>query len=83
MIPDMTENLLAQPNWISEAQKAETAQRAARVTLDAALACRDTVDTIKIWVYDAANADAYVAELEKLDEESVVNADGQIVRPTA
>ena len=83
MIPDMTENLLAQPNWISDAQKAETAQLAARLTLDAALACRGTVDTIKIWVYDKANADAYVAELEKLDDESVVDAEGHIVSPMA
>ena len=83
MIPDMTENLLAQPNWISEAQKLETAQIAARLTLEAALACRSTVETIKIWVYNAANADAYVAVLEKIDAESVVNADGQMVMPTA
>ncbi len=83
LIPDMTENLLAQPNWISEAQKSETAQTAARLTIEAALACRGTVDTIKIWVYDKANVDAYVAEMERLDNESVIDAEGHLVSPAA
>ena len=83
MLPDMTENLLAQPNWISDAQKAETAQSAARLTLNALLSARTDIETVKIWVFDPANADAYAAELEKMEDESVLNEDGQLSLPAA
>ncbi len=70
MIPDMTENLLTQPNWITEDQRLDTARATARLMLDAILACRGTaVKTVKIWVSDPANADIFIEEMDALVDE--------------
>jgi hypothetical protein len=69
IIPDMTENLLAQPNWITEEQRLETTQQTARLMLDAILSCRNLMKTVKIWVWNPDNTDAFIAEMEKLEEE--------------
>ena len=70
MIPDMTENLLTQPNWITADQRSDTARATARLMLDAVLACRGTsVKAVKIWVSDPANAEIFMEEMDALVEE--------------
>lgn len=66
LIPDMTENLLQQPNWITDEQRQSTAQNAARILVDAIVASRGIVPRVKIWVWDPQNADLYVKELKRV-----------------
>jgi hypothetical protein len=67
MVPDMTENLLSQPNWITEEQRLDTARVTARLMLDAILACRGThVKTVKIWVWEPSHADIFMEEMDAL-----------------
>ena len=82
MVADMTENLQTQPNWTTEAQQAENARQTARLMIESILACYGTVKTVKIWVFEPANADIYVEELEKLEDEGTVSADTRAPRPT-
>jgi hypothetical protein len=74
MLPDMTENLLTQPNWITDAQREETACATARLMLDAIVASRGPVQNVKIWVFNPANADIFVAELEAMADAGRVPA---------
>jgi len=70
MIPDMTENLLSQPSWITEDQRRDTARVTARLMLDAIAACRGShVKTVKIWVSDPANAEIFTEEMDAFVEE--------------
>jgi hypothetical protein len=69
LIPDMTENLLAQPNWITDEQRDVTARQTARLMLTSLLACRDQMRTVKIWVWDPNNTEAFIAAMEQLEEE--------------
>ena len=82
MIADMTENLQTQPNWVTEAQKMETVHQTARLMIDAILACRGTVKTVKIWVFDPANAEVYTEELQKLEDAGFTSADKPAPRRT-
>ncbi len=68
IFPDMTENLLSQPNWITDEQRRETAAISARLMLDAALLAGSDMRAIKIWVWDNRSADAFVQEMKKLQE---------------
>lgn len=66
ILPDMTENLLAQPNWISQEQREQTADAAAMATIQAIRACRGMMDRYHIWCWDPRNAPAFRRELQKL-----------------
>lgn len=66
ILPDMTENLLAQPNWITDAQRAETAQITAFTLVDTLRSFRNMMKTVNIWCWDPRNAEFYVRELKRL-----------------
>lgn len=66
ILPDFTENLLAMPNWITEAQRAETAEIAAFTLVDTLKSCRGMVKTIHLWCLDPRNADFYLRELKRI-----------------
>jgi O-acetyl-ADP-ribose deacetylase (regulator of RNase III) len=82
VIPDMTENLLAQPNWITDEQRRSTAEVVARLTMDAIAVSRGTLSTVRIWVWDPRNKDAFLGELHKLEQEGLA-ARAQGVLPEA
>jgi hypothetical protein len=69
IVPDMTETLLAQPNQITEEAGQKTAHQTARLMLESLLACHDLMKTVKIWVWNPDNTDAFIAEMERLEEE--------------
>jgi hypothetical protein len=69
ILPDLTDNLMAQPNWITDEQRESTARQAARLTLDALYTHRGALQTVRIWVFDPRNADIYIEEMEKWQEE--------------
>src|SRR5581483_4575484 len=66
IFPDMTENLLTQPTWITPEQRRQTAEITARIMLDAILASRGIIPTVKIWCWEPANADVFIKELKRL-----------------
>jgi O-acetyl-ADP-ribose deacetylase (regulator of RNase III) len=68
VFPDMTENLLAQPNWITDEQRHATAARTARIMVDA-IVCGGLMGTVRIWVWDAQNAPYFVQELDRVKKE--------------
>lgn len=67
VFPDMTENLLAHPTWITQEQRQATAEITARAMIAAIAAAKGTVKTIKIWVWDPNNAPYFRKELERLE----------------
>jgi O-acetyl-ADP-ribose deacetylase (regulator of RNase III) len=66
VIPDMTENLLTQPPWITPEQRAATAEITARITIDAILAAGAHIRSVKLWCWERANAEIFRRELERL-----------------
>ena len=66
VVPDMTENLLTQPNWITPEQRQETAEVTARLLVDAILASGSNIKKVKIWVWDPVNAKCYIDELDRM-----------------
>jgi O-acetyl-ADP-ribose deacetylase (regulator of RNase III) len=69
LLPDMTENLLSQPNWITEEQRRATAQSTAAMMAEAVRACRGMVKKVKIWVWEPAHVAAYEREIKRLGSE--------------
>jgi hypothetical protein len=68
VFPDMTENLLAQPNWITDEQRRVTAGLTARIMVDAIVA-GGLMGTVRIWVWDPRNAPFFAEELERVKQE--------------
>jgi len=68
IIPDMTENLLTQPNWITAEQRRETAAITARLMLAGILDAGSNIKSVRIWVWDKANADIFIDELKRFTQ---------------
>lgn len=68
VIADMTENLLAQPNWITVEQRRKTAAITAKIIVDAIIACGSNAKTIKIWCSEPDNAQFYIEELKHIHD---------------
>jgi len=68
VIADMTENLLAQPNWITQEQRRKTAGITAKIMVDAIVACGTNAKTVKIWCSEPDNAQFFVRELKQLHD---------------
>src|SRR5579871_4946423 len=66
VVPDMTENLLTQPTWITQEQRDATAALLARITVDAIMDAGAYVRNVKIWCWEPANAAFFRKELEAL-----------------
>ncbi len=77
VFPDMTENLLAQPNWITDEQRRTTAAITARLMVDAVVA-GGLMGTVRIWVWDARNAPFFAEELERVKKEHRAGQEPQI-----
>ncbi|MCW3097298.1 MAG: hypothetical protein JWL77_2916 [Chthonomonadaceae bacterium] len=77
VFPDMTENLLAQPNWITDEQRNATAARTARLMVDAIVA-GGLLGVVRIWIWDARNAPFFEAELERIKKEQRAGQEPQI-----
>lgn len=88
IFPDMTENLLTQPTWITPEQRHQTAEITARIMLDAIMASRGIVPMVKIWCWEPANADIFVKELKRLategwDENAALTKATEVPAPAA
>ena len=67
ILPDFTENLIQQPNWITEEVQRETAEMTAVTMMEAVQACKGTVKTIKIWVWDKKSVPFFTREMKRLE----------------
>lgn len=74
VLPDLTDNLMTQPNWITDEQRESTARQAARLTLDALVNTATDMRVVRIWCFDPRNADLYIEEMEKWQEEREAHA---------
>ncbi len=77
VFPDMTENLLAQPSWITDEQRCTTAALTARLMVDAVVA-GGLMGTVRIWVWDVNNAPFFEEELERIKKENRARKEPQI-----
>ena len=77
VFPDMTENLLAQPQWITDEQRQTAAALTARLMVDAIVA-GGLMGTVRIWVWDAKNAPFFAEELERVKKERRAQQEPQI-----
>jgi len=77
VFPDMTENLLAQPNWITDEQRHTTAAITARMMVDAIVA-GGLMGTVRIWIWDPRNASLFAEELDRVKKEHRAGQDPQI-----
>jgi len=68
VIADMTENLLAQPNWITPEQRRKTAAITAKIMVDAIVACGNKARTVKIWCSEPDNTQFFVEELKHIHD---------------
>lgn len=68
ILPDISENISPQPNWITPEVAAATGEAAAVTMMEAVRACRGTVRTIKVWVYDKTNAPVFLREMKRLEQ---------------
>ena len=66
ILPDMTENLLAQPNWITAQQRAETAEIVAFTLVDALKSFKGALKTVHLWCWDPRNVEFYQRELKRV-----------------
>ena len=66
VVADMTDNLLAQPNWITNEQRAKTAEMTARIVVEAIAVSGGNAKKIKIWCVEPLNVPYYVAELKRI-----------------
>jgi O-acetyl-ADP-ribose deacetylase (regulator of RNase III) len=66
ILPDMTEDLLRQPNDITDADRNKTCGPIASAMIDGILSAPDAMETVKIWVWRTVNLPVFVAEMERL-----------------
>ena len=69
VVADMTENLLAQTNWITDKQREATAELTARIMVEAIIASGGNAKNIKIWCVEPANAKFFINELKRHEQE--------------
>jgi hypothetical protein len=68
LLPDMTEDLLRQPQWISDDQRRETCRPIARAMINGVLAGAEDME-VKIWVW-RGNRDIWEEEFARLEVET-------------
>lgn len=68
ILPDMTEDLLRQPQSISEEERRKTCEGVASALVNAAANASDYVELVRIWVWRKGVEDIYIRELERLQK---------------
>lgn len=77
LIPDLTDSLVSQTNWITDEQREEAARTSARMLLNALVDANSDLKVARIWVYDPRNRDVFVEEMEKWQDEYNAKAAAQ------
>lgn len=66
ILPDFTDNLIPQPNWIMPELRRETTEIAALAAVEAVRACRGLMQHIHVWCWNEENAAPFLRELKRL-----------------
>lgn len=66
LVPDMTEDLLRQPQWITDEQRRETCRPIARAIFDGILSADADMSVVKVWVWRAGYEDIFIEEMERI-----------------
>jgi len=74
LLPDMTEDLLRQPQSITEAERRATCEPIARAMIAGVLAAADTMELVKIWVWRPGVEDIFLRELERVEQNGGIEA---------
>lgn len=67
ILPDFTEDLLRQPETISDQLRRDSCRPIARAMLAGVIQAGDTMETIRIWVWRKGNEDIYAEEMAHLE----------------
>jgi O-acetyl-ADP-ribose deacetylase (regulator of RNase III) len=68
VLPDMTEDLLRQPQSISEEERRKTCEGIAPALVQALIKASNSMELVRIWVWRRGVEDIYLKELERLQE---------------
>jgi hypothetical protein len=68
ILPDFTEDLLRQPQTITEQQRRDSCGPIARAMLAGVIQAGDTMETVRIWVWRKGNEDIYAEEMARLED---------------
>ncbi|MGC8669158.1 MAG: hypothetical protein ACP5VE_13675 [Chthonomonadales bacterium] len=66
IVPDITEDLLRQPNWITPEQRIASCRPIARALFHGIMEGAHGLDTVHVWVWQPVYADVYHKELDAL-----------------
>jgi hypothetical protein len=66
LLPDFTEDLLRQPQTITDEQRRESCRPIARAMLEGVLGAGDTMETIRVWVWRKGYEDVYAEEMDRI-----------------
>jgi len=66
IIPDITEDLLRQPNWITTEQRVDSCRPIARAVLRGIVEGAAGLDTVHLWIWQPVYAEVYLEELERI-----------------
>jgi len=74
LIPDMTDDLLQQPEWIGEEERRAACRPIARAMLDGILSSGGKIENVKLWVWRKGSEDIWLEELGRMAEVQTVQA---------
>ncbi len=74
VVPDPTDDLLRQPNWITAEQRRATCAPIAQAVVHAVRKSAHQFDSITIWVWKSGNEDLYQEALEAMEPHYVSHA---------
>jgi O-acetyl-ADP-ribose deacetylase (regulator of RNase III) len=74
MLPDMTDDLVRQPQSISVEERRATCESVACAMLDGIMDAAGTVETVRIWVHRTELADIYEKALSELEERDMATS---------
>jgi len=72
LLPDMTENLMQQPNWVTDIEREAATRKTARLMVLSLLPLDGVITTVKIWVNNSETADLYIEEMDRMQDEGLV-----------
>ena len=72
LIPDITENLMQQPNWVTDADREIATRKTARMVILSLLPLNGVITTVKLWMASPEAADIYLEEIEKMQDEGLL-----------
>lgn len=70
-LPDMTEDLLRQPRWVTDEQRRETCRAIASAMIEGIARQNGAVPTVRIWVWQSATQSVWIEEFDRVAKTGV------------